>query len=385
MGQFVVAFCFIIVILQATSLLLERPASTWSFWLVSAFPNTLTYLQTTGTNNTTTGAAGYVWKGVDIMFKTPTPPPTTTFNQLNGLSVWWSAPSAQQIACLTTRPTTALQLPIHCILRAHSTQFINPALRPWNPHIILLTLCCIQLVICISKTQHSREQKQDMGSIPKDRNLHVPLGYALGLLTLLIMIILILTGLNNSSLVEYTTILTITVLLLWCAWYCWDFNEFADNGDWSLNMHMQLVSVPLAVLSIATMGARLWTDVLTHHVLLSAATNCLWLQNNLAYPWAAQLSRIATILLPSVSLGLAHMQWGSTDDWKYAVALMGCAGLLPLFIFTILVNSSEKATSRNDKIRLRMAHLCTAAALLSLVVNLAVFNTSDAKNNDSRI
>ena len=73
MGQFVVAFCFVIVILQATSLLLERPASTWSFWLVSAFPNTLAYHpQTTNDTNTATMMSGYVWKGVDIMFKPTT-------------------------------------------------------------------------------------------------------------------------------------------------------------------------------------------------------------------------------------------------------------------------------------------------------------------------
>jgi hypothetical protein len=51
---------------------------------------------------------------------------------------------------------------------------------------------------------------------------------------------------------------------------------------------------------------------------------------------------------------------------------MGCAGLLPLYVFTIVVPDGD--TARNEKIRLRMAHLCTAGALLSIVVNLATFN-----------
>jgi len=34
MGQYVIAFSFIVVVLQATTMLLHRPASSWSFSLV---------------------------------------------------------------------------------------------------------------------------------------------------------------------------------------------------------------------------------------------------------------------------------------------------------------------------------------------------------------
>ena len=337
-------------------MLLQRPASMWSFWLISAHPSS--------------PSNPPQWQGVDIMFKKDTAG--------NALSVWWTNQSQRQIACITS-PNSSTSLlnnnnappPIHCILRTHATQFIHTILKPWNPHAILLTLCCMQLLICVSKTQHSRELKQELGSIPKNRDLHVPLGYALGLLGILITVILILTGLKDSTLVEYPTILAILLLFEECARYCWNFSQHADDGRWNLAFHMQLVSVPLAVLSITTMGARLWTDVLTHIVLLSAAVNCLWLQTSLSRPWSVQLCRLVTIFLPTLSISLAHMQWGSPNDGsRYAIALMGCAGLLPLYIFTVLLVDA----GRGDKIKLRMAHLCTAAALLSLVTNLAVFN-----------
>jgi hypothetical protein len=200
----------------------------------------------------------------------------------------------------------------------------------------------------------------------------MPLSYAVALFTLLLLVVLILEGIKHPALVQYPTILTIVLLIACAVWYVWNFEDCADDGCWTLTFHMQLVSVPLAVLSIATMGARLWTDVITHAVLLSAAVNCLWLQSNVVQAWALQLCRLLTILLPTLSLALAHMQWGYSDSWLYAVALMGCSGLLPLYIFTILVPESDQY--RTDKIRLRMAHLCTAGALLSLVVNLAMFN-----------
>ena len=76
----------------------------------------------------------------------------------------------------------------------------------------------------------------------------------------------------------------------------------------------------------------------------------------------------SSVLSCLVTLNVA----GYSDNWLYAVAIMGCAGLLPLYIFTIVVPDGDP--ERNEKIRLRMAHLCTAGALLSVVVNLATFN-----------
>ena len=286
MGQFVIAFSFIVVVLQATTMLLHRPASSWSFSLVE-------------------------------------------------------------------RPALV------------GSQDITEVLAAWNPHALLLTLSCIHLLMCVCKTQHNSELKRP------DSQRTMPLGYGAALIVLLLLVVLILTGIKHINLVQYPTILTIIALLVALLWFLYNFEAYADDGLWQLGFHMRLVSVPLAVLSIATMGARLWPDVFTHIVLLAAAVNCLQLQK-MHDAWALQICRLLTILLPTLSLMLARIQWGYSDNWLYAVAIMGCAGLLPLYVFTIVVPDGD--TERNEKIRLRMAHLCTAGALLSIVVNLATFN-----------
>ena len=364
MGQFVVAFSFVVFILQTTTILLQRPASTWSFWLVSAAPTNTALKNGLAMWQQTAGRAGNLSRNNTANIS----------SQGDVLSLWWSNQTDQQIACIMSASSSPL--PTHCILRAHTPQSISPVLKEWNPHALLMTLCCIQLLICISKTQHSRERKQEAGSIPRDRNLHVPLGYGLVLFAILIFIVLILTGLKNKSLVQYPTILCILALLAMCGWYVWQFEPNADDGPWNLAFHMQLVSVPVAVLSIATMGARLWTDVFTHAVLLSAAGNALWLQGGLVDAWAQQLCGVVTVFLPTLSLYLAHAQWGGyADNWKYAMGLMGCAGLLPLYVFSVALPAHHDDTHAN-KIRLRMAHLCTGGALLSMVVNMAMVNGS---------
>ena len=369
MGQFVVAFSFVIVVLQATTLLLERPASTWSFWLVDASPNNVMAPAAVIIN----GSSVKGWQGLSFTFGT-----NYSFNR-DTLSIWWSnqtKPSDQQIACILSTPASANnnELPTHCLLRTHATQTIKTVLKEWNPHAILLTLCCIQLILCISKTQHAREIKQKLGTITNNRDLHIPLAYGLALLSLLILIVLILTGIKDPHLVQYPTIIAIAALLGMTGWFVWQFSKgHADDAAWNLAFHMQLVSVPLAVLSITTMGARLWTDVIIHSVLLNAAVNCLWLQDNLGHPWAQQICRGITILLPTLCLSLAHIQWGYADSWKYAIALMGCAGLLPLYVFTILLPLHDNDGAHNGRVRLRMSHLCAGGALLSLTVNTALF------------
>jgi hypothetical protein len=238
-----------------------------------------------------------------------------------------------------------------------------------NPHAVLLALCMIQLIMTISKTQHSRELKQETGSVPRDRNLHVPIGYVLAVLLLVMLTITLLTGIPEPDLLRYPTILILVALFAACGYYCFAFADKADDGYWNLSYHMHVVSVPLAVLSIASAGVRVWTDVLAHGLLLSTAATCLWLQNGLWHPWSTLLTQILTVALPALSYSLAQMQWGAIDTWTYTVGTMGCCGLLPLLLFPLI--SSNTDNSHQQKRRLRMAHMCTGAALLSMVINLS--------------
>ena len=130
----------------------------------------------------------------------------------------------------------------------------------------------------------------------------------------------------------------------------------------------------MAVLAISTMGARIWTDVLGHAVLLSAAVNCLWLQCNIKQVASQRICHILTILLPSLSLYLAHIQWGQYDDWRYVIGTMACGSIAPFFLITILFpTSADLEKQKNEKFFNKISLLCSSAALLSFVVNLALF------------
>ena len=353
MGQFVVAFSFLVVILQATTMLLERSASTWSFFLLQAVPNLL------APNMSLTLSQQECFSSSTIII---------TSVQNDNASSNASTNNNNRSTVVINNNATQNAL---CLLQTHAPHQISTVLKEWNPHAILLTLCGIQLLICIAKTQHSREIKPSQGTDDAPL-IHFPFYYGVGLLTILLLVILIITGLKHADLVQYPTIIAIIVLLLCIIWYAKTFDGRAEDMAWNLAFHMQVVSVPLAVLSISTLGARLWIDVLTHAVLLSAAANCLWLQSSDAHPWSLQIIRIVTLLLPTLSLILAHLQWGYADNWLYAVALMGCAGLLPLYVFTVIVPEADER--RNEKVKLRMAHLCTGGALLSVVVNLGMLS-----------
>jgi hypothetical protein len=252
---------------------------------------------------------------------------------------------------------------------------VETVLSEWNPHAILLTLCCMQLLVCISKTQYNRETKR-LGTGDDEQQqatIHFPINYGVAIAFILLFVILLITGLKHADLVQYPTVLTIAVLLGALLWYALTFDEYAEDTDWNLLFHMLAISVPLAVLSLATTGVRLWQDVLAHAVMLSAAGLALWLQNLTTHPWTLQIARLLTIALPTGSLSLAHMQQGTQNNNMWPYALMGCAGLLPLYVFTVVLPDPDE--HRQNKLKLRMAYLCTGGALLSLVVNLAMFNT----------
>jgi hypothetical protein len=272
--------------------------------------------------------------------------------------------------------TPSEDIPSFCMFNKHSNESIFPVLEPWNPHLILLTICCINSIICISKTHilPSNYIETEVADL-KPKRMIIPLGYAVGVSFLLIFIIAVLEGIKNTDLVQYPTMIVVAVLLGLSLLFIKNFATKGHDIIWGIASHLQLVGVPLAVLAISTMGARMWTDVLGHFVILHAAVYSLWLQSNTKNPTGQRLCHLLTIFLPLLSLYLAHIQWGKNDNWRYVIGSMACGGIAPFFIITILFHASPTNSGQREaeKLFYKISTLCSSAALLSLVVNLALF------------
>jgi hypothetical protein len=365
MGLFVVIFSIAVVIIQATSMLLGRSAHDWSFSLLESTPNTtsLTELQ--------------------MLFLTLSPLYSEinqtvidkTHNSTLQLYLAGASDSVKTQASCIQRAWQYLQppleIPTYCMFNRHPNQAILPILQPWNPHLILLTICCIHSVFCISMTHQSLKDRSTQNP-PK--RLIIPLSYATTIYILLIGIIAIMQGLNNSDLVQYPTIIMMITLIAFCILFVVRFPSHDHDFTWGISNHLQIVAVPLAVLAISTMGVRIWNYVLGHTVILSAAVNCLWLQCKTRHNVAQRICHMLTILLPSLSLYLAHIQWGQYDDWRYVIGSMACASLAPFYLITILFHTGvDMEKQKTEKFFNKISLLCSSAAILSLVVNLALF------------
>jgi hypothetical protein len=385
MGIFVVACSIAIVVIQATSMLLGRSAHNWSFYLLESTPDTavLTEFQNLMQNivdiNPITTSNDPAHQIGDFLYKNISYKNRSDVISLHIANVSDSVLS--QVLCLEEiwkYSTPSGIIPSFCIFNKHSPESIYPVLEPWNPHLILLTICCIHSIICISKTHVIPQnyvnfpKNQEENAPPK--HMKIPIGYAVGVSFLLIFIIAVLEGIKNTDLVQYPTIILVVMLLLSSLLYVRGFEARGHDIIWSIATHLQLVGVPLAVLAISTLGARMWTDVLAHLEILNAAVYCLWLQSNTKNPTGQRICHLLTILLPSLSLYLAHIQWGKNDNWRYVIGSMACGALAPLFIITIFFHVNSNADHRgSEKMFYKISTLCGSAALLSFVVNLALF------------
>ena len=352
-------------------MLLGRSAHNWSFYLLESTPNTtsitnfhaflqnlmnvnFTSINHTGNNNNNTN-------NTQVIEKFLLNASESVLSQAVCIQEVWEylAPS--------------IQIPSFCLFNKHTDQTINPILEPWNPHLILLTICCIQSIICISRTHINHRERISTSDEPPKRMI-IPLHYAAGISMLLIFIIAVLEGLKDTDLVQYPTIITVVMLTGLCIIYISKFSTRGHDLTWGTATHLQLVGVPLAILAISTMGARFWTDLLGHTVILYAAVNCLWLQCNTKNANAQRVCHILTIVLPLISLYQAHIQWGQNDNWRYVIGSMACGGLAPLFLITLLFNINPNSENKeNAKQSHKLSILCSSAALLSFVVNLALF------------
>ena len=296
-----------------------------------------------------------------------------------------------------------------CLLHGHTPQLATKALNTWNPHLILFMLCGIHFIICLSHTRfkhkhvyiamdslHQHSNPIDDNVIKTKYSLSL-LRYASSIFFLLLVPIIVCQGMHDEDLIKYPTLITMVLYSFIIIYFMIISAYFSDNIDddyrWGLAFHLQVVSVPLAVLGIATAGGRLWFDVLSHFMLLSAAVNTLWLQTSdqLHGPLAQSICRALTLGLTTLSLYLIHIEFGQFDTWRYVIAYMACVGLAPLFILSLTSSTTttvdaaafqfpsppnqkkcvlKQQQPNKKKIYHNISFMATNAALLSFIVNL---------------
>ena len=136
---------------------------------------------------------------------------------------------------------------------------------------------------------------------------------------------------------------------------------------WTLIFQLQTVGVPLTVLILAAMGIRSYPEIIIHFLLLSAAVNSLWLQNELQ-GHAQYMAKLLTVSLPLASI---YMTQGQLSGWEYITAFMASVSLGPLIVMPVLLDSVVPV-DKLDTFHMRLTSLCSSGALLSTIVNPAL-------------
>jgi hypothetical protein len=171
-------------------------------------------------------------------------------------------------------------------------------MEPWDPRVLLLALACLHL---------------HMTGVPR-------------LVSILLLILTVVVGVLAR--IQWPTIAAcIAVALAGLARPSHDSRRLVPT-------HLQTVAVPVAVLAIALAGDRIWTNVVAHAALLSAAVGCLQLQAPRSQTLG--LYRALTILLTLIPIRIATDSLGAYDTWRYTIAYAGCAGLAPLVFLSIM-------------------------------------------------
>jgi hypothetical protein len=405
-----------IVVLQATLILSNREPNIWVFSLMQH------------------KKSEEVWKNVSKIFK------EVAEKDAIDLAVSMEPIHDTPFALCIEQAWSSQNTPEHCRLWHHCTQEIHSIFNgaTWNPHLILLVLASIHLVFCFSNTQehhmvaeHKKKNHHELGILVADtettlgeeesvssRIYHFPLSLSLFLLSLLCLIVgLIASNRNHDSaaILDAPTIVISVILFLVASWFLYKQHHFLlddalnqksknfihdnyyqddDESEKTLNndvshsalsypvwvqvFHLQLVGVPLTVLMMSVMGVRIYTDVITHFILLSAAVNSLWLQSHLqsavSNDMILVLIRLFTCGIPLFCIFLAQAQWGGTNTWEQITVFMAFISLSPLYVFTLfpIKHLNQNSDKKWDQVQLRLVNFCVTVAVGSSVINLAL-------------
>ena len=271
--------------------------------------------------------------------------------------------------------------------RQENASIFNDA--TWNPHIILLVISSIHFIFCFSnaKQHYTDSSKSNEFS---SRIYQFPSSVCLCILFLTCLVVALVSSNRNHSLEPYKeifdtpSILVSVFLFIAASWFLKIKNDYTKSQllieknsniihqNWVLVYQLQFIGVPLTTLMISVMGVRIFTDIITHIVLLSVSVNTLWLYNTIVLSDTSSdllltITRMFTVSMPLFSITMAQTQWGGANTWQHLTAYMAFVSLAPVFLFPFL-SSHEYG----KKILLRLGSYCTTAALGCTVINLAL-------------
>lgn len=387
MGLFAVIFSVVIVIIQTSSILMERAAHDWSYPLLKVSSNT-TYLREVNhlfhskanhsASQSTQDLVNLV-QGHGLSHHLE----NLERNHSNSAEISYLTrsfsehPSIEaQALCLrgawTSLKFNTSSFPTFCLFNIHTKQKIESILADFNPHLILLILTVLHSTLTMAKMNKlvwSTSKTFESYNFENPHKLSVPVSFAA--YCLLVIIVYVIVDGRNKNLMQYPTIILTIVLLVCGIWFIVREKHFQEDHGWFCTFYLHLVSIPTAVLSISLVGSRFWTDVVIHCILLCVAANILALERKVTDFISKKLCTLLYFFIPLFCLYMAHLQWGSNDNWKYSIGIMGCASLLPFFVYPIFMTQEYE---KRDKHLSKIILFTSSGALVSLVINLAMFH-----------
>jgi hypothetical protein len=382
MGMFAVIFSIVIVIIQTSSILMDRSAHDWSYPLLKVSPNS-TYLAEVNklfhskSQSNSTALLDFVQGIVPHVKKDQ----LTQNDSIVTVDLYAEHLSSldTQAACLHAawKNTPALsKFPTFCLFNIHTKQKIDSILADFNPHLMLLVLAVLHSTLIMSKMNKIVWTTLKPGSntsfdFENPHKFSVPISFAA--FCLVIIIVYVIVDGRKHDLVQYPTIIATVILLMLGIWFLVREKAFKDDHLWFCVFHLHLVSIPTAVLAISLVGSRFWTDIVAHIVLLSVAANVLILEKRASDLISRKLCQLLYFFIPLFCLYMAHLQWGANDNWKYSIGIMGSASLLPFFIFPVFIND-ENDSDKSYKHLSKIILFTSSGALVSLIINLAMFS-----------
>jgi hypothetical protein len=363
MGLFTFGVSAILVVFQCTVLLLQREACTWSLSMTFARPNASEWMPELN-----------ALLGLSPPLAASTPN-NNTANASAAHHLQLALQETPSLLCLrilsaTPSDTNAQRQAASCLLRTHVPAHMEPVLRPWNPHLLLLTLCALQCLFALGRMYRNRSHYYN--SLSEPPHPYISLQGAGGVLTGVLVAAGIVQGVHDGDLVQYPTL--VVMVLLW--FHGWAYATYAvawdDDVAWSLFYFLHSVAAPLSVLCGLIFGTRLWTSTLAHAVLLSVALRAFWLQQKSAE--VRGLMRLLTWGFALLATLAILSETGSFDTWRYIAILMGSVGLLPLFVLSATVDDEQAKSDVLPRHSLvGMVLMANNAALLIVVVLLSNF------------
>ena len=372
MGYLTLTMSVAFVVLQATLLLLSSDNTQWAFSLARAVPDASAWASTldrlielADSNNSSSSAEGGINNlTLDI----------AAARQGGGNGNDTMTAMLCLHAAFSDRPSYnnnkgdagafLRDRAYDCLLRRHSPRVLQEQiLDSFNPHLLLLSLCCIQALICSARI-HVRK-----GADSAAEQRSIPLPCVAALLFCVFVACLAVQAAYSDELVRYPTL--ILVILEWgvALWYAiaFDARRLGEDDAWGFVFHQQMVVIPLATLAIAVFGSRQWPCLFADFIYLNVCVNLLWMALMVqpvddGAAWTLRSLMIALLLLFLVS---AHIQFGAFDNWRYAVTLLTCTGLMPLALGAL--HNAGIAIHRLHTISLMAAN----TGLLSLIVTLS--------------